>query len=218
MLLLALTLLVSDSSGFVIRPIIHPSQMMATKSSTTMVQMSSQGFNDKENNGNVLTRAAKTVASWFRPHKKETVDDRNDDLILSPTTTTTKSELAELMRPFPWPIRAMGESITRSVHRELTQEQRKAKPLLKEAQRLITKDKDLYTLLGAPVRVEPVFSSATLTTSGTGRKKTKRITDHFRVVGSKTCGIATLVADKYAPGHIQFLRVDVDGIHYDIDI
>lgn len=44
------------------------------------------------------------------------------------------------------------------------------------------------------------------------------IKDSFVVVGSKKSGRVTLLVDKYAKGHIhiQKLRVDVNGIHYDV--
>ena len=45
------------------------------------------------------------------------------------------------------------------------------------------------------------------------------IVDEFQVMGpNKHTGVATLRADKYAKNHIHALCIDVDGIHYDIDV
>jgi hypothetical protein len=121
-----------------------------------------------------------------------------------------------LLQPFPWPFRATGEAITKSISRQLSQEQHKAKPLLKEAQKLIQKDKDLVALLGTPIQIQPIFSGSSSTTT-VNWKKTRRIVDRFVVAGSKKKGVATLTADDYKRGHILALRVDVSGIHYDVE-
>ena len=61
----------------------------------------------------------------------------------------------------------------------------------------------------------PVTSSVSSKQTINGKSKL-RITDKFTVVGSKKSGIVTLVADAHAKGHIQHLRVDIDGVHYDV--
>ena len=74
----------------------------------------------------------------------------------------------------------------------------------------------MLAILDTPVSIQPIFSGSSITNT-VNRNTTKRITDRFFVEGSKASGVATLVADKYAKGHIQSLRVDVEGVHYDID-
>jgi len=228
--LILLATLASKSSSFIVQMPQQTATRVATveRSTLALVGKSTDFFDDDDDgdhDGNVLTRAAKKVASWFR-HKQpevEVVDDADDsaDLILSRPSEKLRSELMEtkeLFRPFPWPIRAMGTSLERTVNRELTKEERNAKPLLKQALHLIKKDKVLYEqVLGKPVHLEPIFSRSSSTSVIDG-KKTRRITDSFEVVGSRKSGVATLVADKYAKGHIKALRVDVGGIHYDVDV
>jgi hypothetical protein len=71
--------------------------------------------------------------------------------------------------------------------------------------------------LGEPIKIEPIFSQSSSTTTVNG-KKTVRIKDSFQVVGSQESGVATMIADKYAKGHVHALKVQVRGITYDIDV
>lgn len=214
-------LLLSCSDGFVV----HPHHLHHVKAITEL-ELSSRGLDSntfepepqKENTG-ILKKIANFFTPWWLKHKH--VDDKEEvDIILSPKQRS-KSELAtrqmhDALMPFPWPIRATGEAITKSISRHLSQEQHKAKPLLKDAMKLIQKDKDLVALLGTPIRIQPIFSGSSFT-STVNWKKTKRIMDRFVVEGSKKKGVATLSADDYKRGHILGLRVDVSGIHYDIE-
>ena len=235
-------LLLSSSDGFVVvvRPPHHHhhhhhylehAHEVATKpkpSSTTELELSSRSFDDsnepKKTAKSLLGRVANFFTPWWLKHKQEEVDtgeDGGSDVMLSPrqlskTELAKRRQMHDALQPFPWPFRATGEAITRSINRQLSQEQEKAKPLLKDAQRLIQKDKELLALLGTPVQIQPIFSGSS-STSTINWKKTKRIVDKFVVEGSKKKGVATLTADKYARGHILALRVDVSGVHYDID-
>lgn len=163
-----------------------------------------------------LAKAANKIASWlpFKLGKKEEEEEVG-------LTRLERNELAREMKdltaPFPWPVRALTDSITRTVHRELVQEERKAKPLLRRAVQRINADDDVRVVLGTPIKHGRMISQSTEKTV-VNRKKTVRIVDTFEVVGSQSKGVATLIADKYAAGHLQALRVDVQGIHYDIDV
>ncbi len=178
----------------------------------------------KENTG-LLRKIANFFTPWWLKHKEDKeVDDKEEEVevILSPMPKQRrKSDLVtrqmhDSEQLLPWPFRATSEAISKSITRELSREQQKAKPLLKDAQRLIKKDKDLVALLGTPIHIQPIFSGSS-STSKVNWKETKRIVDRFVVEGSKEKGVATLTADKYKKGHILSLRVDVSGIHYDVD-
>ena len=176
----------------------------------------------KENTG-ILRKIANFFTPWWLKHKEDKeVDGKEEEVevILSPKQRS-KSDLAtrkmhDSEQLLPWPFRATSEAISKSISRELSREQQKAKPLLKDAQRLIKKDNDLVALLGTPIHIQPIFSGSS-STSTVNWKETKRIVDRFVVEGSKKKGVATLTADKYKKGHILALRVDVSGIHYDVD-
>ena len=71
--------------------------------------------------------------------------------------------------------------------------------------------------IGSPVEFIPIVSTSTSTSKING-KKSVVIEDCFEIVGSKKSGRADLIADAHKKGHIRHLRVDVGGIHYDVDV
>ena len=200
---LLLLLSSSGSGSFVVQQRVEHRNAMAQK----LTQLER---NDPKPNSNLLGKIANTVSAWFHPfpftNKKK--DEKVDtEVILSPRQELAKRE--EISSP--WPFSTIEKSITKSISKE----QKKARPLLKDAQQLIKKDKDLLLALGTPVQFMPVTSSVSSKQTING-KSTLRITDKFTVVGSKKSGFATLIADAHAKGHIQHLRVDIDGVHYDV--
>ena len=205
----SLLLLLSSSGSFVVQQRVEHRNAMAQK--LTQLELSSPAFDSGNNpkpKTNLLEKIANTVSAWFRPFpfikkKDEKVDT---EVILSPRQELAKTEISS-----PWPFTTIEKSITKS----LSKEQKKARPLLKDAQRLIKKDKDLLLALGKPVLFKPVTSSVSSKQTING-KSTLRITDKFTVVGIKKSGIATLIADAHHKGHLQHLRVDIDGVHYDV--
>jgi len=205
---LALLLLLSSSGSFIVQPRVEHRNAMAQK--LTQLELSSPAFdsNDPKPKASILGKIADTVSAWFHPFpftkkKDEKVDT---EVILSP-----RQELAKTKISSPWPLSTIEKSITKSISKE----QKKARPLLKDAQKLIKKDKDLLLALGTPVQFMPVTSSVSSKQTING-KSTLRITDKFAVEGSKKSGVATLIADAHHKGHLQHLRVDIDGVHYDV--
>ena len=104
---------------------------------------------------------------WLKKHQSDTnrnIKEVESEVILSPRqrsqTVLAEREMGDALQPLPWPFRAMEGSITitRSIDRHLSQEQRKAKPLLKDAQQLFKRDEDLLAILGTPVSIQPIFS------------------------------------------------------------
>jgi len=183
-------------------------------------------------NRNFLAKAANKVGEWLKPLRfgggtkteKETGSDLYSPLqVYEKETALAEKEMKEALSTFPWPARVVANSITNKVHRELQKEQRKAKPVLREALKLMEKDQDLKEVMGTPIKLGRMMGQSTTKSvvSGTGLHKTTQteIHDTFEVVGScGTLGVATVVADKYAKGHIKALRVNVRGVHYDIDV
>ena len=225
-LLTLLLLLLSCSDGFVVHPH-HLKHVQVAKKTRTELELSSPSFGSnnyepepqKENTG-ILKKIANFFTPWWLKHKHVDKEEGVDD-ILSPkkrseSELATRQQMQDALQPFPLPFRATGEAMTKSISRQLSQEQHKAKPLLKDAQKLIQQDKDLAALLGTPIHVQPIFSGSS-STSTVNWKTTRRIVDRFVVEGSKKKGVATVTADKYKRGHILALRVDVSGIHYDIE-
>lgn len=213
-------MLLSNSRGFVIIP--HQEYTRTMTNKLTWHAQSSRGVEPEKKSNNILGKLVSTVNSWFHPNKPkvsaiEEEEKVESDVILTPRQRNKLSKMYSNLQPYPWPFSAIEKTITRSVNRELSKEQRRATPLLKDAQLLIQKDKDLLALLGTPIHLRPIFSGSS-STSTINWKKTRRIMDKFVVDGSKESGVATLIADKYARGHIKALRVDVSGIHYDIEI
>ena len=183
-----------------------------------ILQSSSKDSSPTSNKG-FLTNLADKIKSLM-PFKKD--KEKDEDIFLVPRheesgKLTKSDEINNVLAPFPWPIRAFVNSITQTVQSELAKEERKAKPLLKQAVKLMAADTDVQTLLGTPIKIGQMMShsSETITVNDT---TTTHIANSFEVVGSRGSGIATLQADKYAKGHIQALRVDINGVHYDITV
>ena len=155
---------------------------------------------------NILTRAVNKVSSWLRPNKSNQI---------SPLGTTTSDLIKKQRDTDVWPF-PFG-SIERAVNRELNIEKRKAKPLIRQAERLLHNDPDVVAALGEPIVIGSMVSQSKSTTV-VNRRRSQQIWDSFQVAGPRNRGVATLVADKYAKGHLQSLRVVIDGIKYDIDV
>ena len=130
--------------------------------------------------------------------------------------TPHKDSFSDLEKSFSWPIAGFADSLTRTMRREFQKEENKAKPLLKHAVKLMRRDADLCKVLGTPSHYGEMVSQQSETTT-LNHETSMRIVDSFEVVGSKGRGRATLLADKYGPKHIQALRADVNGVHYDMD-
>lgn len=172
----------------------------------------------KKEKKNFLTKTLDKIGSFWQKKKKDDDDDSVAILSRHDEGVQLANEMREAL--VPWPLRDV-ESLTRTISRGQAREERKAKPLLREAQSLIKGDDDVCQALGQPIKLGRIVSQSSETTvSVIDNKKTKvqRIVDTFEVKGSKQNGIAILAADKYARGHIQKLRVNVKGIHYDIDV
>jgi Cytochrome oxidase complex assembly protein 1 len=204
-LLLVVTLLVlfiSDASLFVLPP---------TRHRPTQPLLSQQQHDVSPKKQNFLARIADKVTSWlpFRP-KVEVVG--KDDII--------ERSLPTLRRDLPvrsFSMDVLTDSVARTIKRDLTVEKRKAKPLLHQAVQCIRADKDLREILGEPIKIGPIFGRSSSTTTINGRKRVW-IEDDFEVVGSRNSGAAKLTADKYSRGHVHSLRVNVQGIAYDVDL
>ena len=203
-----LLLVATSSCSFIVRPRVQHHSSMAKK--LTVHELSSvPSENPEQKNTNILGKIANKVSSWFHPKKHE--EEVESEVILSPRQTAMAKKETTAVQPYPWPFSTIEKSITKS----LSKEQKKAKPLLEDAQKLIKKDKDLLSILGTPVVFNPIFSDSVRKSIVNG-KSSLRIKDHFEIVGTEKSGIVTLIADAHAKGHIQHLRVDVEGIHYDI--
>lgn len=196
----------------------------ATKSKLTLLELSSYSGDNPKPKTNIVSKIANTVSGWIHPwpfnkikHKKEEAVD-SEVIFATPKQggSITKRDTTSI-QPFPWPFGAIERSMQQTVARGLSKEQKLAKPLLKDAQRLIKKDKDLVAVLGVPVEFIPIVSTSTSSSKING-KKSVVIEDCFEIVGSKKSGRADLIADAHKKGHIRHLRVDVGGIHYDVDV
>lgn len=232
-----LLLQLSCSDGFVIQThnpyLLHAGQQQATKATratTTELELSSHSVEPKKTSEGIWGKITNFFTPWWLKHKHDMANteeqEKSDVILVSPNKQlyNNKQELAkknqviqDTLLPFPRPIRMTGETITKSITRQLSKEQQRAQPLLKDAQRLIMKDKELLAVLGTPVHILPIFSGISSSSTVNWKKTTKRIVDKFVVEGSKKKGVATLTADMYKKGHVQALRVDVSGIHYDIE-
>lgn len=235
-----LLLQLSCSDGFVIHTqhnphyLLHAAQQQATKTTratTTELELSSRSVEPKKTSEGIWGKITNFFTPWWLKHKHDMANteeqEKSEVILVSPNKQlhNNKQELAkrknqviqDTLLPFPWPIRMTGETITKSITRQLSHEQQRAQPLLKDAQRLIMKDKELLAVLGTPVYILPIFSGSSSSSTVNWKKTKKRIVDKFVVEGSKKKGVATLTADMYKKGHVQALRVDVSGIHYDIE-
>ena len=215
LLILSSVVLLSSSSSFVVRPLIHHQRTLVATEASTSLEPSSGGGDTSPEKPNFLTKAANAVKSWFRPkHKVELIGEYNDDVDQSHDLTTKK--VRDALLPLPWPVRTIAGNIALQVHGGLAKEERKAKTLLKDAHRLIKKDKELAAILGEPIHIGHIFSGLS-SKSIVNRKERMSIIDSFEVIGSNKSGVAIMSADKYAKGHLKTLRVNVEGIHYDVD-
>lgn len=216
--ILIIAIVVGSAAPFVsqLRPVNRPSRVV-----DGVLSSSSQRF-DEPSQTNLLTRAVDTIKSWV-PHNAKKEDEIGRDIQLSNSRQRSAlvKETNDALGLLPWPFRAMGRAMTKTVNRALTKEERKTKPLLWDAQRFIQADADLCATLGEPITFGPILShQSSSTTSRINFRKIKTILikDSFEVQGAKATGTATMVADKYARGHLQALRVTVGGIAYDVDI
>ena len=138
-----LLLLVATSSSFIVRPRVEHHNAMAKK--LPVLELSSVPSENPEPHTNILGKIANKVSSWF--HAKNHEEEVDSEVILSPRQTAMAKKETTAVQPYPWPFSTIEKSITRS----LSKEQKKARPLLKDAQKLIKKDKDLLSILGTPV-------------------------------------------------------------------
>ena len=203
--LLFALLLLSQSLGFV--TVVRPT---AAPVATTTVF--STHLNRNPNKPNVLKQVSNKISSWLRPIFSKSPlhhEDRTTVDLLKKQQTKNKNDGDWL---FP-----LGSSLEKVVNRELTAEKRKAKPLLHQAQVLIQKDPDVIAALGQPIVIGSMVSQQKSTTV-INHKKSQQIWDSFQVAGPRDRGVATIVADSYAKGHLKSLRVTIGGIKYDIDV
>lgn len=173
-----------------------------------VVQLFSTQRQHKSNN--LFAKVSNKITSWLRPKASRHVE----------TIGLLKKQKRDLdFDDEGWLLwKNPVHALERAVNRELTVEKRKAKPLLRQAQALIQKDFDVMEALGGkPIVIGSMVSQQHSTTVSNG-KKTQQIWDSFQVAGPYDRGVATMVADKYAKGHIQSLHVVVNGIRYDIDV
>jgi len=218
---LLLAIAVDTATPFVVAPdMMHTKvkQLVEPGMVPSALRSSLKNTNPTENK-NFLANTADKITSIlpFGRGKKEQDDDKELFVPRSERSVLTKKEINNAVAPFPWPVRAVARSIAQTVNRELAKEERKVKPLLKQAVILMYTDTDLMNVLGTPVKVGRMMSQRSEETR-VNRKTTFRIIDTFEVIGTKGSGVATMHADNYAIGHIQALRVDVGGIHYDINV
>ncbi|KAL9185035.1 hypothetical protein ACHAXT_002812 [Thalassiosira profunda] len=163
-----------------------------------------------------LGDVANKVTSWL-PFKQQPKDEltRKGEKERRMQQKEMSRGMKEALRPFPWPVRAVGNSLTNTVTRTFGKEARKAEVLLADARRLIEADSDARDALGEPIITGRLFSQSTsgMYINFIGGK---RIQISFEVIGSRNRGVASLVAYGYANGHITSLQVCVQGITYDI--
>lgn len=205
--LLFTLLLLSQSSGFV--TVVRPTTTQAPIATTTVF---STHLNRNPDKPNFLKHVSNKISSWLRPifsksplhHEDKTTVD------LLKKQQTKNNDDGEWLFP-------LGSSLEKVVNRELTAEKRKAKPLLHQAQVLIQKDPDVIAALGQPIVIGSMVSQQKSTTV-INHKKSQQIWDSFQVAGPRDRGVATIVADSYAKGHLKSLRVTIGGIKYDIDV
>ena len=206
-LFLLFALCFSQSLSFVVRP--H-------QASATVQQLYSTHLNrnNPTKKKNVLTKASDKISSWLRPLFQESrlhhVNKHTVDLLQK--RKADDDDDADNWLGFPF-----GASLEKVVNRELSQEKRKAKPLLHQAQALIQKDADVVQALGLPIVIGSMVSQQKSTTV-VNSNKSQQIWDSFQVAGPRDRGVATIVADSYAKGHLKSLRVTIGGIKYDIDV
>ena len=222
MLCIFLSFAAGAAASFVIpSSVIQPTIVHVQTTETalpTLALRSSIGSGNTGPKKNFLAEAASKIASLFKGNK-----NREDDKVEMYGQESTRHFTKEIERSnrliapivAPWPIRALTHNIENKVHRELAKEERKARPLLQAASKRIQADDDLMKILGSPIQFGRVFSHQERHTT-LNNKKATRIIDSFEVIGSKKRGQVSMVADKYSKAGIQALRVNVDGIHYDI--
>ena len=204
---LLFALLWCSSLGFVVVPPTTTTQTPAATTTTTTVF--STHLNRNPNKPNVLKQVSNKISSWLRPIFDKSPlhhEDKNTVDLLKKERNDNEDWL------FP-----LGSSLEKVVNRELTAEKRKAKPLLHQAQVLIQKDPDVIAALGQPIVIGSMVSQQKSTTV-VNHKKSQQIWDSFQVAGPRDRGVATIVADSYAKGHLKSLRVTIGGIKYDIDV
>ena len=157
-ILLLLQLCCSD--GFVITQhnphyLLQATQQQATKTTratTTELELSSRSVETKKTSEGIWGKITNFFTPWWLKHKHDNMtnteeeEDKSEVILVSPNKElhNNKQELAkrknqviqDTLLPFPWPIRMTGETITKSITRQLSHEQQRAQPLLKDAQRL----------------------------------------------------------------------------------
>lgn len=226
--LVVLVLCIRMVSTFVAGPPVQQHRIrVVTQLQSSLLGGSGTNPTEKKDNKNAWTKFTDKVQSilpWTKTKQSEKVEEEEDTML--GLTKTERQELAEadfwtdLVKPFTWPITwptFFTKDLSRDVQHALEQEERKAKPLFRQALTLMHQDNDVQNLLGDPIHLGPVVSQQTEETLING-KKTLHIVDKFQVNGAKKTGLATVSADKYAKNHILTLRVDIDGVHYDVDV
>ena len=192
---------------------------VATQVRSTLQPYDPQHQQNSKPSYSLLSKAANKITSLL-PYKIQPKDalTRMGEQERRRQRQALTHDMKDSLRPFPWPIRAFGNSIVNTMDRAWRKESPKAEVLIADAYLRIGSDRDARAYLGEPITTGRILSQSVSTRSGVSGKKRTRIQVSFEVIGSHKTGVATLVADKYARGHIVALRVRVAGISYDIDV
>jgi hypothetical protein len=125
--------------------------------------------------------------------------------------------MKQAFRGASFPVRAVGNMISFGVGKAMGKEGRKVEVLLKDAQRLIRADETVCYILGEPLTTGRMLSQSSSKVTVNGKTRIE-IEASFQVKGSRQSGIATMVANKYQKGGIEWLRVHIGRRSYDIDV
>lgn len=170
---------------------------------------------DPDHNKSLLEKGIKKLSNilpWVTTTEKETLWAKRERLR---QRKAIGKEMKQLLRPFPFPFRTMGNTVVSGVDRAVRTEGRKIEKYLMKSQKLLNSDECVVQLLGKPVVVGSVFSQNSWTESINGRK-TVHIQASFEVVGSSKNAVATMIANKKEMMSLELKSAT--GLFHKVDI
>lgn len=175
---------------------------------------------DKPKNRNFLERAADKVKSFLPDKWFKSEEEQQASIQRKRRQEEITGTLDQALKDAPLGVRLMGKMAGKVMSKVATglaatmeESARQMEDLLDEARSRIVADGMASELLGEPITVGPPFSQSSSTSIINGQRSVN-IQASFEVVGSRSSGVATMVASELG---MQRLRLDVAGRSMEIN-
>eukprot|EP00561_Arcocellulus_cornucervis_P013337 CAMPEP_0185799252 /NCGR_PEP_ID=MMETSP1322-20130828/206_1 /TAXON_ID=265543 /ORGANISM="Minutocellus polymorphus, Strain RCC2270" /LENGTH=286 /DNA_ID=CAMNT_0028494807 /DNA_START=17 /DNA_END=877 /DNA_ORIENTATION=+ len=156
-----------------------------------------------------------SVKKWFRSD-----DEKRAALERKRRQNEISGALDQSLKDAPLGVRLLGKAagkifskVASGLAESMEEQSRQMEGLLQDARSFIVEDGTASNLLGDPIAIGAPFSQSSSTSVINGAK-TVSVQASFEVSGSRSSGIATMVANESG---VQRLRLDVAGQSFEVD-